>query len=113
MPIINLTKQTIRIADENDEVYRTFEPHKEGLEVRSKGHKATIEDIPIEVTEVTGIKGLPEPQEGTYYIVPDTVARTYERSDLLTPDTGPTAIRNEKEEVYAVHRLFSVVRKDR
>lgn len=110
MPIINLTKQTVRIADNNGEVYDTFEPHHDSFEVQTKGMETEVDGVPVEITRVTGIKGLPPEKEGTYYIVPHDIAATLNRRDLVSPDTGPSAIRNEDGTVHAVRRLYSVYR---
>jgi hypothetical protein len=109
MPIVNLTDLTIRLADENDEVYQTFEPD-ESLEVRSQGAEEDVSGVPVEKTKVTAIEGLPDPEDGTFYIVPQPVAHTLNRADLLTPDTGPSAIREDDGTVYAVRQLFGVWR---
>ena len=108
MPIINLTDLTIRLADDNDEVYKTFEPGEQRLKIRSKGQEDHVDGAPVEITYVTGIEGLPEPEDGTYYIVPQPVAYVLNRPDFLMPDTGPSAIRDEDSKVYAVRRLYSV-----
>ena len=112
MPIINLTDLTIRLADENDEVYKTFEPGDESIKVRSRGDEDEVDGAPIEITYVTGVEGLPDPEDGTYYIVPQPVAYVLNRPDLLMPDTGPSAIRDENSKVYAVRRLYSVTKED-
>lgn len=108
MPIINLTKLTIRLADDNDEVYETFEPGDDSLVVHTRGEEREVDGIPVALTRVTRIDGLPEPAEDTYYIVPQPVAYVSNRPDLVTPDTGPTAIRDDDGTVYAVRRLYSV-----
>jgi hypothetical protein len=57
------------------------------------------------VTEVTGaeVTGLPAPQEGTFIVVSAMVlSAAAGRSDLLGPDTGSTAVRNEKGHIVAV-----------
>lgn len=111
MPIINLTGVTVRIADDNDDVYKTIEPDERSVRVRSSGKETEVDGVLIETTRVTHVEGLPEPEEGTYYIVPQPVARIVsDRPDLVTPDTGPSAIRDKNQEVYAVRRLFSVSR---
>lgn len=111
MPIINLTGVTVRIADENDEVYKTIEPDERNVRVRSTGKETEVDGVPIETTHVTEVEGLPDPEEDTYYIVPQPVAKVVaDRPDLVTPDTGPSAIRDENQNVYAVRRLFSVSR---
>lgn len=108
MPIINLTDMTIRIADGDGNVVKIFEPDGEGLRLRTRGEERQVEGVPVELTHLSGVEGLPEPQDGTYYIVSHPVARLLGRPDLLTPDTGPTAIRDEQGDVYAVRRLYGL-----
>ena len=110
MPIINLTKLTIRLADENDAIYQTFEPGEHPVEIRMRGEEREVDGIPIEITHVTGVEGVPEPEDGTYYIVPQPVAYTVDRPDLVIPDTGPSAIREDDGTVFAVRRLYSISR---
>lgn len=109
MPIVNLTELTIRIADENDDVYATFEPGDHPVKVHSTGNNEDVDGVPVGITHVTSVEGLPDPEDGTYYIVPQPVAKVLNRPDIVTPDTGPSAIRDENDKVYAVRRLFSVV----
>lgn len=112
MPIINLTNVTVRLADEDGEVYKTFEPSGDTVEVRSNGEEEVVDDVPIEITYVTGVEGLPEPKDGTFYIVPQPVAKAVnDRPDCVTPDTGPSAILDENQKVYATRRLFSISKK--
>ncbi len=108
MPIINLTELPIRLADESGEVYKTFKPGADCLTIQTQGEEVEIGGVPVDVTQVTSIEGLPEPEEGTYYIVPQPVAKILNRTDLVTPDTGPSAIRDENGKIYAVRRLYSV-----
>lgn len=108
MPIINLTEWTVRLADENGEVYTTFEPAERNLTVHTKGDEIEVDGTPLEVTQVTSIEGLPQPEDGTYYIVPEPVVMLLNRSDLVAPDTGPSAIRNNDGSVHAVRRLYSI-----
>lgn len=108
MPIINLTNLTVRLADEQGEVYATFEPSEAPLRLQTTGDEEVVDGVPIDVTRVASVEGLPEPEEGTYYIVPQPVAHAYNRPDFVTPDTGPSALRNDDGTVRAVRRLFSV-----
>jgi len=48
----------------------------------------------------------PEPDEGVVYLVSSMVQEAMPRSDVLAPDTGPTAIRDEKGQVWAVTQLI-------
>lgn len=108
MPIVNLTEFTVRLADENGEVYKTFEPDGRSLTVQTEGEEVEVGDTPLEITKVASVEGLPEPENGTFYIVPQPVAMLVDRADLVTPDTGPSAIRGDDGTVQAVRRLYSV-----
>lgn len=108
MPIVNLTKLAVRLADDNGDVYKTIEPSERSVMVHTKGEERSVDGVSIDVTQVTAIEGLPDPQEATYYIVPQPVAKVLNRPDLVVPDTGPSATRNEQGQVFAVRRLFSI-----
>ena len=65
-----------------------------------------LANIPIAKTEFNKIINLPEPEEGTYYIV-SRITMDYvpfDREDVFCVDTGPTAIR-ENGQVVAVTQL--------
>lgn len=60
-----------------------------------------LDGIPL-VRQVFGFPtGIPDPKEGTIYIVSALVAQAAGRPDVVSPDTGPTAIR-ENGQVVAV-----------
>lgn len=117
MPIINLTNVTVRLVpadydgstDVEEAVYETFEPSDQQVEVKTRGEEHEVDGVPVEVTHVAGVEGLPDREDGTFYIVPQPVAKVSQRPDLVTPDTGPSAVRDERGNVYACRRLFSVV----
>ncbi len=71
----------------------------------------TINGVPVYSAPVVGrVEGLPEPQEGTIYIVSGMVlAHCQGRTDVFGPGTGPKdgAIRNEKGHIIAVTRLIA------
>ena len=63
--------------------------------------------VPIVKTEFIKIVNLPEPEDGTYYIV-SRIAMDYvpfKREDVFCVDTGSTAIRDENGQVVAVTQL--------
>lgn len=108
MPIINLTDLTIRLANAEGEVYKTFEPDENSITIHTRGEEIEVDDVFVDITHVTSIEGLPAPEDGTYYIAPRPVAQVVNRPDLLIADTGPSAIRSDDGTVYAVRRLYSV-----
>jgi len=53
-----------------------------------------LDGIPL-VRQVFGSPtGIPEPEEGTTYVVSTLVAQAACRPDVVSPDTGPSAIRD-------------------
>jgi hypothetical protein len=65
-----------------------------------------LSNIPIVKTYFKGISNLPDPEEGTYFIV-NRIIMDYIpilREDVFCVDTGPTAIR-ENGQVVAVTQL--------
>ena len=63
--------------------------------------------VPIAKTEFMKIMNLPDPEDGTYYIV-SRIAMDYvpfKREDVFCVDTGPTSIRDENGQVIAVTQL--------
>lgn len=109
MPIINLTDFTVRLANNDGEVYETIEPSGRTVRVKSKAETHDLEGVPVEITHISAIENIPDPADGTFYIVPQPVARALNRPDLLVPDTGPSAILDDNQKVYATRRLFNVV----
>ena len=63
--------------------------------------------VPIAKTEFIKIVNLPEPEDGTYYIVNRIVMDyvPFNREDVFCVDTGPSSIRDENGQVLAVTQL--------
>ena len=70
-----------------------------------------VEGLPVPVASATvygEIEGLPEPQDGTIYVVSALVlGRAVGRTDVFAPGTGPQdgAIRDDAGRIVAVTRL--------
>jgi hypothetical protein len=63
-----------------------------------------IDGVPVVRTVYGQIENLPAPEEGVIYITSALVAQVAQRPDVLSPDTGPTAIR-ENGQIVAVRAL--------
>jgi hypothetical protein len=63
--------------------------------------------ISIARTEFINLVNLPDPEDGTYYIVNKIVMDyiPFNREDVFCVDTGPTAIRDQSGQVVAVTQL--------
>lgn len=66
-----------------------------------------LSGIPIAKTDFKEIVNLPEPEDGTYYIVNRIVMDyvPFNREDVFCVDTGPSSIRDENGQVLAVTQL--------
>ncbi len=117
---INLTPHAIRIVGTNTETQE-----EQVLEIPPSGRVAIRRPEMGETTaqrldqfefyvssrslgKVTLKNGqpFPAPELGKVFIVSSMVQEAMPRSDVLAPDTGPTAIRDEKGNVWAVTRLI-------
>lgn len=83
----------------------------------ASGKVARVSIEQVAVGEVAGIVaykqsaglvvGLPSPEEGTIYIVSGMVVSAIAgRNDVVAPDTGDSAIRNEKGHIVAVKNFI-------
>jgi len=106
MALINLTPHqvVVRLADGGDVI---FSPS--GRVARCAVSQETVGEangIPIVRSVFGAVEGLPEAQDGTIYIVSSLVAQAVAgREDVVAPDTGPTAVRDEGGRIVAVTRF--------
>lgn len=101
--LINLTAHDVVIAIGD----RTITVPPEGTVARLVADQEVVgeaDGIPIVRTRFGTVSGLPEPRPGVTYIVSCLVAQAVKRPDVVTPDTGPTAIR-ENGQIVAVRRF--------
>ncbi|WP_277670992.1 hypothetical protein [Saccharomonospora viridis] len=120
MRIINLTPHPVRIYGEDtpdqvedldDGVVLTLEPSGQfarlGESVTGEDTVVTEEaEIPVSLVSYAEIEGLPEPQEGTVFVVPlMTALAAARRDDLLVPYEQ---VRNKEGTVVGCRRLGRV-----
>ena len=106
MNIKNLTPHPIAI-ELADGQRVTFAPAGAPARVStSQEEVGQVAGIPLRRTAWGEVQGLPAPEEGTIYIVSALVADRARRPDVVSPDTGPTAIR-EGGQVVAVRAFVS------
>lgn len=106
MNIVNLTPHSISLADEAGNIVDTFAPS--GKVVRMATSQEVVGEavagVPLRRTVFGEVSGLPEPQEGVLYLVSSLIAQRVQRADVVSPDTGPTAVRKDGQ-VVAVRAL--------
>ena len=111
MNFVNLTPHEINIINEDTKI--TVPPSDRGIArvEMTEVEGEPIEGVPVIHIEPGSISGLPAPEVDTIFIVSAIVAMaannfTY-RPDVVAPDTGATAIRNEEGQIQAVTRFVS------
>ena len=100
--VVNCTPHTITVRPDGlDE--QVFEPS--GIVPRvstSEKPAESIAGIPCSVPEVGAVTGIPAPDKGVFYLVSRMVFDATPRKDVIAPNTGATAIRNDKGHIVAV-----------
>lgn len=90
MPVVNLTPHMVTVVDERSRVIQSWpradSPARvEAVRVRVARAAGVPEGVPL-LTEERGRADLPEPCEGTWFIVSSVVGSAHpERRDLLVP----------------------------
>lgn len=73
---------------------------------------APVCGIPVAVATVGAVVDAPPVVPGTIYIVSTMVAQAAGRDDMVAPDTGPSAIRDEAGHIVAVRGFVRFPRPD-
>jgi hypothetical protein len=85
----------------------TFTPSGILPRIFTKEHEAENINNFACITQTQGkVSDLPEEQEGTFFIVSMMVFAASKREDLIAPDTGKGAIRDEQGRILAVTRFI-------
>lgn len=93
MNIINLTPHAFTLCNDAGEIIRVIEPTKPAARVSSTVRVVgEVDGIPVTETKFGAVENLPEPQEGTVYIVSLLVQQAAPRPDVYRPDTGPQSV---------------------
>lgn len=109
MSIVNLNKHDIVFVSETGEE-TVFPPSGMIASVSTREVEAKdANGFPCVRVEYGDIQGIPPAEEGVFYIVNMLVLERSDRTDLIAPDTGPSAIRftdgPQKGQVKAVTRF--------
>jgi len=88
MKVINKTPHEVHIVDENGKLVRTYDRTERPIRLSAKIIQDTplMDGTPTSITVFGEPEGLPDFQEGTYYIVSQLVKSAVPgRTDLLVP----------------------------
>jgi hypothetical protein len=92
--VVNLTPHAVSLADADGNVIATFPPSGQVARVATTTEVVgELMGRPISRTTFGKPTGIPDPQEGVVFLVSTVVAKEARRPDVVSPDTGPTAIR--------------------
>jgi hypothetical protein len=105
--ILNLTPHPLHLYQENGEVL-TIAPTAPAARVSSVTEKVfEIGGFPVTRTTFGDVENLPDPEEGTIFVVSMLVQQAANhRTDLYRPDTGPqNVVRDEEGKIIGVRAL--------
>lgn len=119
MRLVNLTPHDLVVFLEEptgSRLPRTVTIPKSGQTVRVASTAEVVGEVdlgdarvPLVETKFGALEGLPEPEEGTVYIVSALAlqaAKTAGRTDVIAPDTGPqSAVRDGDGNILGVRRF--------
>lgn len=100
MRFVNLTPHTINVQG-----LKPLEPCGQVARVETaRAVETFVGGVRLVRTLKLGVIGLPAPSEGTVFVVSGMVLDALQgsRPDVVAPDTGADAIRNEKGHIVAV-----------
>lgn len=101
--IVNATPHAINVVNEKMEVVASFEPTISVRVASTTQVVRSLNGIPLDTTLFGEVEGLPQYQEGVYYIVSRLVKSALpERPDLLCPGQQ---VRDEKGQVVGCKSL--------
>ena len=99
---INLTPHALNLGDD------TVEPSGYIRVSFTEVHCGEVNGLEVVRNDNPVLEGLPAPVDGVVYVVSAMVlAQCADRSDVYAPDTGSTAVRNEKGHIVKVTRLVT------
>lgn len=103
--IINCTPHDIVVKVEGGD--KVFKPSGTLPRVDTRESSApSINGIPCVTQTVGEVTNLPAPTPNTFYIVSGMVFAATDREDVIAPDTGKSAIRNDKNQIAAVTKFL-------
>jgi len=103
--IKNLTPHPIKVRTEGKEIEfppTGIIPRVGTIETPSQA----IEGIPTVTQSMGDVEGLPDAIYGVFLLVSAMVFNASDRTDLIAPDTGKGAIRDEQGKILAVTRFL-------
>ena len=107
MTIINLTPHAITFLDGNNSVLATIEPS--GVVARASQTRERVSEvngIPVNQCSYGAVIGLPDPQDGTIYLVSALTAQACRnRSDVFIVDD---AVRNESGQIIGCRAIAHI-----
>ena len=105
--LVNLTPHAFNIADANGNIIATIGASGDVARVdtsKTPVRPVVIDglNIPVARTDFGAVSGIPAPVDGVVFITSTLVAQAARRPDVVSPDTGPSAIRRADGQVKAV-----------
>ena len=100
--LVNLTPHPIKIHSSEGTITIESSGNVARVDVSESDSGDKVNGIPIKTRTTGKALNIPSPQKDTYYIVSSMVLASINRPDVIAPDTGKDAIRDEKGHIISV-----------
>jgi len=110
MKLVNLTPHPISLANQAGEIILTVPTSGTIARVSTEQVDTgfIVAGLPVVRNIMGSVTDLPEPVEGTFFIVSLFVlSAIVGRQDVVAPDTGSTCVRNSAGHIQAVRQLLA------
>ena len=98
--IMNLTPHGVALANAAGEITATLQPSgKVARMAVNREETGTLMGLPVSTSVFGEVVGLPDPAPETIYLVSTLIAQAVRRRDVVSPDTGPSAVRKDGQVV--------------
>lgn len=114
--VVNLTPHDLRVVLPNGEeviIPRSGQIARVSTHEVPASARPQAPDVPVVTRTFGDVEGLPGP-DGRLYVVSSLVlsalqATGCQREDVVAPDTGPSAIRDEKGRIMGITRFVGLI----
>jgi len=101
--LVNLTPHPVSVITPTGTMTIAASGNVARVNVSEQPTGDTINGVPIKMRVTGGVQGLPAPKPGIFYIVSSMVlSAVIGRSDVIAPDTGKDAVRDDKNQIVSV-----------
>lgn len=106
MDIVNLTPHDVIVVDDNNRVLMNIPTTDMVARLKTSPEVVgKVNGIPLVKHQCISFINLPDPDPGTMFLVSSLIQQFSLRKDLISPDTGPSCVRDRDRNVLAIRQF--------